>query len=75
MAFKSNRPLSCFPGNNPKGSTSLNDHIPLPPLIPISCKGIYTKGDFKKERSITQVNKKPQLTSYNLLKNTIKYNL
>ncbi len=76
MASESSRPLSLFPGSNPEGSTSLGDHIPLPPPIPASRKGIYARGDFKKEeRSTTQVSRKPQLASQGLPKNTTRHSL
>jgi hypothetical protein len=75
MASESSRPLSCFPGSNPEGSTSLGDHIPLPPPIPASRKGIYARGDSKKERSTTQVSRKPQLAPHGLPKNTTKHSL
>jgi hypothetical protein len=75
MASESSRPLSLFPGSNPEGSTSLGDHIPLLPPIPASRKGIYARGDSNKERSTTQVSRKPQLASHGLPKNTTRHSL
>ena len=76
MASESSRPLSLFPGSNPEGSTSLGDHIPLPPPTPASRKvPTYARGGSKKERSTTQVSRNPQLASHGLPKNTARHNL
>jgi hypothetical protein len=53
MASESSKPFLCFSGSDLEGLTFLSDYISLSPLTLTSRKGIYAKGDSKKERFIT----------------------